>query len=70
MAFKKGNKLGKDTKPGKHAKTLQWEALGESIVGQHAEAFNGILNGYLEKDDNGNATGLHNSNPINNEFRF
>ena len=51
--FEKGNKEGAKSKPGKHAKTLQWEALGDSIVGQHAESFNDILNGYLDKDDNG-----------------
>ena len=49
MPFEKGNNLGKDTKPSKHAKTKQWEALGEAITGEHADKFNEILNDYAKK---------------------
>jgi len=41
MAAPKGNTYAKNK--GKHEKTLQWEALGESIVTRHAERFNTIL---------------------------
>lgn len=50
--FEKGNKLGAKSKPGKHAKTKQWEALGDAIVGKHSEAFNSIMEGYLEEGEN------------------
>lgn len=41
MAAPKGNQYAKNK--GKHEKTKQWEALGESIVTIHAERFNQIL---------------------------
>jgi hypothetical protein len=34
---------GKKGKPGKHAKTKQWEALAGSIITTHAERFDEIL---------------------------
>ena len=46
-------RAGKKGKPGKHIKTKQWEALGDAIVGLHAERFNEILNGYLEPNEDG-----------------
>lgn len=46
--FTKGNELAK--LKGKHKKTKQWEALGEAIVGEHADAFNRILKEQLEED--------------------
>jgi len=36
-------KGGKNSKPGKHAKTKQWELLGEHIATTHANRFNNIL---------------------------
>ena len=49
-------KAGKKGKPGKHLKTLQWEKLGESITGLHAENFNKILLEYLEPNKEGIVT--------------
>jgi hypothetical protein len=40
---KSGNPAGKP-KGAKGEKTLQWEALGESITGQQAENFNNFMN--------------------------
>jgi len=36
-------KGGKNSKPGKHARTKQWELLGEHIATTHANRFNNIL---------------------------
>jgi len=44
--FTKGNKYG--SKKGRHRKTKEWEALGDSIITKHAERFNSILD---EADD-------------------
>lgn len=43
--LKKGQVLNPNGRPkgAKGVKTLQWEALGESIIGQHAERFNECL---------------------------
>ena len=41
--FEKGNTFAKNK--GKHEKTKQWEALGESIATTHTERFNAILVG-------------------------
>jgi hypothetical protein len=46
MPFEKGQSGNPNGKPkgAKSEKTLQWEALGESITGQQAEQFNAFLN--------------------------
>ena len=46
--FEPGNQLAK--LKGKHKKTLEWEALGDAIVGKHADSFNKILEDYLKPD--------------------
>jgi hypothetical protein len=35
----------------KNEKTLQWEALGESITGCHAENFNKIIKDFMQSGD-------------------
>lgn len=50
MAAHKGHKkYGGKKKGSKNKKTLEWEALGESIINEHAERFNHILS--ISADD-------------------
>ena len=50
MAFEKGNKEHLKGERGKGVKSLQWEALGDAITGEHADKFNEILNEYATKN--------------------
>jgi len=49
MPFKKGNQEAK--KKGPHLKTKQWEALHESIIGEHADNFNALMNELWTDED-------------------
>jgi len=51
---KLASKAGSKSKPGKHAKTRQWEELGEAITTTHADRFNEIL----KETDNKEFAGL------------
>jgi hypothetical protein len=53
MPFKKGISGNPEGKPkgARNEKTLQWEALGESIVGMQAENFNTYLQELWAKED-------------------
>jgi len=44
------SKAGSKSKPGKHKKTQQWEALAESIITTHAERFNKVLSDLDDAD--------------------
>jgi len=44
------SEAGKKSKPGKHEKTKQWEALAESIVTIHAARFNSVLSKLPDED--------------------
>ena len=51
MAAKKGNKYSTGRPKGsKNAKSIQWEALGDSIVSTHAERFNNFLASAEDED--------------------
>lgn len=53
MPFKKGQSGNPNGKPkgAKGKKTEQWEAIGESITGKHAEKFNAFMDELWEGDN-------------------
>jgi len=53
MPVRKGHTNNpKGRTPGtKNERTKQWEALGEAITGCHAEAFNKVVNRFLNSSD-------------------
>jgi hypothetical protein len=53
MPFKKGQSGNPNGKPkgSKGKKTEQWEAIGESITGKHAESFNQFMDELWQGDN-------------------